>query len=190
MLFTVTVMHNITRADGRLAVLARFTANRLLPGDTLQVLGILTVPATSLADAAETTYAIGNGAGEPGLVQVYRSWGVRSLCVGDAVIIQAPEGRRHVLACTTTDWLPLADPRAYTILPGHRSTTQTTDDTDPQASTGSPAAVHADTLTDPGPGEGTAAASTRRDRTPGPGNDPTTTDEVDIPGNGEGGERS
>ena len=53
MLFTVTVMHNVTRQDGRLAILVRGTANRLLPGDTLKVLGVLAVPATSLTDAAE-----------------------------------------------------------------------------------------------------------------------------------------
>ena len=39
------------------------------------------------------------------------------------MIIQAPGGRRHLLACTLTGWQQVSDPRAYTILPGHRPTT-------------------------------------------------------------------
>lgn len=123
MLFTVTVMHNITYEDGRLAILTRCTANPLLPGDTLKVVGVLAMPASTVTDAADRAYAVANGAGADRLVQVYRSWGVRSLCVGDVLAIDAPNRHRHLLACTTTGWRPVADPRAYTILPGHEPAT-------------------------------------------------------------------
>ncbi len=117
MLFTVTVLHNITREDGRLAILARTGQDRLAPGDTLRRIGSLTLEAANMPEAADEVFAGCNGHGSASLIEMHARWQVRSLCAGDLLIIEGPDEAFHLLACTGTGWRALENPDQYSVIP-------------------------------------------------------------------------
>jgi hypothetical protein len=88
------------------------------PGDKLAYVGdfgIEDLDATAL-DAANAAFAAGNAPGGPN-VDLYRSWQVRSLSVGDVVIAYPTNGDKPVAyAVAGCGWQPLdADLDAYEV---------------------------------------------------------------------------
>jgi len=103
----VSIFHNITEEDGRLAIFSRTGELRTKPGDELHFIGSLDFrDTTDASTAAELAFEAGNSPADTEAVKEYRSWEVRSLSVGDVVAVEDDE--THVvtaLSCEPTGWV-------------------------------------------------------------------------------------
>lgn len=117
----VDVLHNITRDDeGRMAIYTRpydeIGAPAHQPGDTLQVVG--TMDAKEQPDAraaAEQMWVAGNSPEASVITAIYRSWRVRSLCMGDVVRVHTGPDVTEDLVAVRTGWEPV-DLSTYVII--------------------------------------------------------------------------
>jgi hypothetical protein len=105
----VSIFQNITEEDGRLAIFSRLRhESRVQSGDQLQLVGILHFSdATSAEHAAELAFEAGNSPQESEAVKEYRSWKVRSLCVGDVVAVEDDKHVVTALACEPVGFTPV-----------------------------------------------------------------------------------
>lgn len=101
--------------DGRLAIFARIGESpRVRPGDTVRLAGRLTLAAPDPEAAAEQAFIAGND-DDGDAATAYRSWGVRSLSVGDVVAVHTADGVR-AYGCDSVGWHPV-DRTALILLP-------------------------------------------------------------------------
>lgn len=133
--FRVEVLHNVTtcaeavavggphndyltgdlaaRADAS-AIFLRYPGRpRLVAGDRLRAVVVLDLPAASAQGAASAAFAAGNSPyADPG-VEAYAAARVRSLSVGDVVIVETPDGPA-AFACDSFGWSSV-DLRDYRV---------------------------------------------------------------------------
>jgi hypothetical protein len=125
MRFDVTDLHNTTPAgadedcppvpEESLAIFVRAVGDpRLRRADTLTTVGTLTVEAEGSRAAAEEACVAGNTPGETAESRRYDAWGVRSLSVGDVVVVTTPDGAA-AYECHICGWRTL-DLRDYTVV--------------------------------------------------------------------------
>lgn len=123
--FAVEILHNVTpdpqRGGESLAIFCRFGRDvpRCQPGDQLDRVALLLLDAPTAARAADAAFAAGNSPydTDPGVLE-YRAAEVRSLCVGDVVVVHTPDGPA-AYACEPIGWtsVNLAD---FEVVPGAR----------------------------------------------------------------------
>jgi len=103
----VSIFHNITEEDGRLAIFSRTGDRRVKSGDQLQYVGALDFTDVDLVtEAANLAFEAGNSPADIDSVKEYRSWQVRSLCVGDVLAIESYGTFRERAHVTTLDCRP------------------------------------------------------------------------------------
>jgi hypothetical protein len=105
----VSILHNVTEEDGRLAIFSRFSYEpRIQPGDRLQLVGVLDFPDDTTAEqAAELAFEAGNSPADIEAVKEYRSWKVRSLSVGDVVAVEDDNHAMTALGCESVGFAPV-----------------------------------------------------------------------------------
>ncbi len=112
----IDILHNVTpgeRGSFSLAIFDRSGPNVTAPGDTMQYVGSL--PFEDAADEAGVYAALnhafeaGNSPYETDATRAYRSWEVRSLSKGDAVILRHPDGTSAGYVVCSRGWELVAD---------------------------------------------------------------------------------
>lgn len=105
-MYTVDVLHNVTEVDGRHAPFARFGDEpKAQRGDQIRYVGTLEVDVETDVDACARAFYAGNADDGGWLVSLYQSWGVRSLSVGDVVVVRVTYGGRPtVYFCASQGW--------------------------------------------------------------------------------------